>query len=115
MKIEPSSIRKMNIKGKIILNTTSGIREIPLAEAKQYARSNCKVCEDFSSELADISVGGLGLENWTFVIIRTERGEELFNKALEAGVLKTRPVEKSEFALSLLVKLSAKKRKPSSQ
>jgi coenzyme F420 hydrogenase subunit beta len=105
------SVRKMNIKGKMLVTTESGVKTIPLADVKQYARSSCRFCDDFSSELADISVGGLGLEGWTFVILRTKDGQELFEAAEKAGVLKTRPVEKNEPALNLLVKLSGKKRK----
>ena len=101
----------MNIKGKILVNTKSEVKTIPLSEAKKYARDNCRFCDDFSSELADISVGGLGLEGWTFTIIRTDEGEELFSKARKAGVIETKPVGKEEIARKLLVKLSKKKRK----
>jgi len=114
LNINPNSIRKMNIKGKMIINTNSSVQTIPLAEAKQYARKKCQACDDFSSELADISCGGLGLDGWTFVIMRTETGEELFKAAEKAGALRTKPVGKDEFALNLLVKLSVKKRKPAS-
>ncbi len=109
--LDLEEIEKMNIKGKILVNMKSRVETIPLSEAKKYARESCRFCDDFSSELADISVGGLGLEGWTFTIIRTERGEELFSKAEEAGAIKTRPIEKEEFAYKLLVKLSRKKRK----
>jgi coenzyme F420 hydrogenase subunit beta len=109
--INLSDIRKMNIKGKMLVTTESGVKTIPLAEVKRYARNSCRFCDDFSSELADISVGGLGLEGWTFVILRTKDGQEVFEAAEKAGALKTRPVEKDDPALSLLVKLSGKKRK----
>jgi coenzyme F420 hydrogenase subunit beta len=112
--IAPNSIRKMNIKGKMLVTTDSGVQATPLSEAKQYARKKCQPCDDFGSELADISVGGLGLEGWTFVAVRTQKGEELFNLAEKSGVLKTRPVEKDELPLSLLAKLSNKKRKSAS-
>jgi len=105
-----SGIRKMNIKGKMLVTTESGVKTVSLAEAKQYARKSCSFCDDFSSELADVSVGGLGLEGWTFVVLRSRMGEEVFAEAEKAGVLKTRPIEKDEFALDLLVKLSKKKR-----
>jgi coenzyme F420 hydrogenase subunit beta len=109
--IDLSEIRKMNIKGKMLVTTESGVQTISLAETKQYARRNCHVCDDFSSELADISVGGLGLEGWTFVIIRSEKGEELFSSAEKAGVIKTRNVNEEANALNLLHRLSVKKRK----
>lgn len=112
--INLNDIVKINIKGKMLVATKSDVKAIPLAEVKEYVRKSCSFCNDFSSELADISTGGLGLEGWTFVVIRTKEGEEFFEAAEKAGVLETRPLEKDEFALSLLVKLSAKKRKSAS-
>ena len=110
--INPSNIRKMNIKGKLILTlNNSENKEIPLAEAKQYTSTFCVLCSDFSAELADISVGGLGLEGWTFTVIRTKKGLELFKGAEETGVLRTKPVEEEQKALDLLVRLSKMKRK----
>jgi len=111
--INPEDIRKMNIKGKMLIATDAGVTPIPLAEIKQYTRKSCSICNDFSSELADISVGGLGLEGWTFTIIRTEKGEELFSEAEKAGCVITRPLEEGAFAMSLLKKLSRKKRERS--
>lgn len=108
--INLSSIMKMNIKGKMLVTTDSGVKTIPLAEIKQYARKNCSFCDDFSAELADISTGGLGLDDWTFTIIRTEEGEELFSNAEKAGI-RTRKVKKEEKALNLLSKLSMRKKK----
>ena len=105
-----ADIRKMNIKGKMLITTDAGVTPIPLAEVKQYARKSCSICNDFSSELADISVGGLGLDGWTFTIIRTEKGEELFSAAEKAGCVTTKPLEEGAFAMSLLTKLSKKKR-----
>jgi coenzyme F420 hydrogenase subunit beta len=107
------SIKKMNIKGKMLVATESEVKTISLAEVKQYARQSCKPCDDFSSELADISVGGLGLNMWTFTVIRTERGEALFSSAEKAGVIRTRNVNEEPNALNLLSKLSTKKRQSS--
>ena len=104
-------IRKMNIKGKMLVTTKCGVESISLAEVKQYARKSCRFCDDFSSELADISAGGLGLDGWTFTIIRTEKGEELFSSAEKAGFLTVKTVGEEKYALNLLRKLSKKKRK----
>jgi len=110
--INPSDIKKMNIKGKLILTLNNGEnKEISLAEAKQYATTSCVLCSDFSSELADISVGGLGLNDWTFIIVRTKKGLEIFEDAEKAGTLKTRSVEEEQKAFDLLVRLSKMKRK----
>jgi coenzyme F420 hydrogenase subunit beta len=108
--VDLNDVVKMNIKGKILVYLKSGEeKSIPLAEAKQYTRNSCHACNDFSAELADISAGGLGLSGWTFIILRTERGEQIFNGAVEAGMLKTRETGGEPFACTLLTKLSKKK------
>jgi coenzyme F420 hydrogenase subunit beta len=106
------SIRRMNIKGKMLITTSSGLHTVPLAAVKQYARESCRQCSDFSSELADVSAGGLGLNRWTFVVVRTEKGAELFDGAERVGVIKTRDVKEEPSALNLLCSLSKKKRGP---
>ncbi len=107
-----NGVAKINIKGKLLVTTKSGeIKTVPLQEAKQYTRKGCLPCADFSSELADISTGGLGLSGWTFTVIRTKKGEEIFDGAEKAGAVRTRPAEGEKFAMDLLVKLSKRKRK----
>jgi len=105
-----NSVRKMNIKGRLFITHDSKTESISLAEVKKYSRTACKVCDDFSSELADLSVGGLGVNRWSFVVIRSKVGEEVFSRAVKAGCLRTRPVGKEDSALGLLVKLSNRKR-----
>jgi coenzyme F420 hydrogenase subunit beta len=113
--INPSDIAKMNIKGHLLITMRSGeVRTVPLKEGKQYTRQGCLPCKDFSGELADISAGGLGMTDWTFVIIRTSRGEETFRDAEKSGAIKTKPVEREKFASDLLVKLSKRKRNKAS-
>lgn len=104
-------IKKINIKGKVLIYTESGqIETMPLQEAKQYTRKGCLPCTDFSAELADISVGGLGLDGWTFTILRSEKGEEIFDGAERTGAVRTRSVAEEKFASDLLVKLSKRKK-----
>lgn len=112
LNVNLSDVTKMNIKGKVLVTLKSGeVKTIPLAEAKRYTRKGCLPCTDFSAELADISTGGLGLSNWTFTVIRTKKGAELFEAAEEAGIIKTRTAKEEKAPLDLLVKLSKKKRK----
>lgn len=109
--VDPSDVEKINIKGKVLVETSSGqTRAIPIKQARKYV-SNCALCPDFSAELADISVGGLGLEGWTLTIIRTERGEELFQRAESARALNVRSVEKEKRILDLLARISRRKRR----
>jgi len=109
--IDLRDVKKINIKGKVLVTMKSGeVKEIPLKEAKEYAQKSCARCTDFSAELADISAGGLGLTDWTFTILRTEKGEELFERAEKDGLFETKPVEQEKNALDTLVKLSRRKR-----
>jgi coenzyme F420 hydrogenase subunit beta len=109
--IDPADVAKINIKGKLLVTTKSGkVEEVPLKEAKKHVRSCVARCSDFSAELADISVGGLGLKGWTFTILRTEKGVELFRKAEAKGLIQTTPAVEENQILDLLVKLSRKKR-----
>lgn len=110
--IDLREVKKINIKGDVLVTNKSGeLRTIPLAEAKRFTRRSCLPCPDFSGELADISVGGLGLSGWTVCVIRTAAGESLFEVAEKEEVLKTRPIEEEGRALDLLIKLSKKKSK----
>jgi len=112
MGISLHDVKKINIKARVLVTKKSGeVKTIPLAEAKQYTHRSCTSCTDFSAELADISAGGLGLSSWTFTVLRTKQGEEIFENAERAGLLKTRPIEEEKRALDLLIKLSKKKRK----
>jgi len=105
-------VKKINIKAKVLVTTKSGeVKVIPLKDAKRNTRLSCTLCTDFSAELADISAGGLGLSDWTFTILRTEKGEEFFESAEREGLLKTKPIaEEEKGAFDLLVKLSKRKR-----
>ncbi len=108
--INLSGIQKINIKGKMLVSTIGDTKTIPLTDIKQYARKNCSFCPDFSSEFADVSAGGLGLEHWTFTVIRTEQGDRLFSLAERKGAIKTRSATEEMNAINLLCKLSVKKR-----
>jgi coenzyme F420 hydrogenase subunit beta len=108
--LDLKDIIKINIKGKMIITMKDGtVHTLPLSEAKEYARKSCNSCRDFSSELADISVGGLGLEGWSFAVVRSERGEQLFSNAEKAKIIQTRNTDAEKKALNLLYKLSSKK------
>ncbi len=95
-KITLKGIRKMDIdKGRFfIFNKDDSIYTIPVKELKTYGRPGCFFCDDLTSEQADISVGSIGSEpGWSTVIIRTSKGADLFQKALNLKL-----IEKKEFA-----------------
>ena len=67
---------------------------IPLKEIEPYRRDTCLICEDATSQLADISAGHIGSpDGWTTIIIRTEVGEELVKAAEAAGIIETRKLD----------------------
>jgi coenzyme F420 hydrogenase subunit beta len=105
--IKPAEINKMNIKGRMLITSEQETKTMSLVDAKKHVRTGCRACEDFSSEFADISAGGLGMDRWTLTIIRTRMGEELFLEASKAGLIKVTRL--NEWTSSLLCKLSAKK------
>ncbi|MHA2408132.1 MAG: Coenzyme F420 hydrogenase/dehydrogenase, beta subunit C-terminal domain [Candidatus Ranarchaeia archaeon] len=105
-------IVKMNIKGGIVVDLKDGETvKIPLKNTKAYAEPKCQYCSDFSGELADISVGGIGLDGWTLTIIRSEVGARIFNNALNHGLIEIQPFKEDALSIKLLMKLSKNKRK----
>ena len=112
MKITITDVHKMDIKkGLFTIEMNSGIiYQVPIKELQNYSHSGCSSCCDFSAELADISVGGLGINGWTIALIRTEVGEEVMKAALSYGLIETSSTDNFSKALRLLERLSSRKR-----
>ena len=89
-KLKFKNIKRINIKEDLIVNLKdNSIVHIPFKKLNDYVRQACAVCKDFTNIYADISFGGLGSPNkFTTVITRTEKGKDIVNKALNAGVIK---------------------------
>ena len=89
-----SEVENMNIKDTLTLELRN--QETILIEFEalnEIARHACFACRDFSNVYADISFGGLGSrEKYTTAVIRTDVGEEIYNKALKEGYIQE-PIE----------------------
>lgn len=86
------------------------IFKTPLSKAKACMRKNCQICMDYTSELADISVGSVGSSpGWSTVIARTEKGLKTLQKAESEGYIETKDIKQS--GVTLLEKLANKKKK----
>ncbi|HVP93011.1 MAG TPA: CBS domain-containing protein, partial [Acidobacteriota bacterium] len=73
--------------------------------------NRCRTCTYFTSQLADLSIGGAGpLKDWSIVIIRTKKGEDFFNIAVKQGVITTKKIETEPEALAHLLQLATYKR-----
>jgi coenzyme F420-reducing hydrogenase beta subunit len=70
----------------------------------------CTGCGDFSAELADISCSGVGLDGWTYTVIKTNAGANLFHGAVKRNLLKIEPSENLQTLTKPLVKLLRVKR-----
>ncbi len=93
LKVPIKKIKKINIKEDVIFKIRNENKEktihLPFNILNQYIRPACKICYDFSNLYADISFGGLGSpEKFTTVITRTKKGQELFERIIDDGVLK---------------------------
>ncbi|MFI5267992.1 MAG: Coenzyme F420 hydrogenase/dehydrogenase, beta subunit C-terminal domain [Chloroflexota bacterium] len=111
--IDPKDVRKINIKGKVIVYPKDGGEpvSIPLKEVRPMARSHCHHCPDFTAEHADISLGGLGQDGWTLTLVRTEVGHTFWDGLKQSGLIEVRPAEDEPQVLELMDKLAIKSRK----
>ncbi|MFB0562603.1 MAG: Coenzyme F420 hydrogenase/dehydrogenase, beta subunit C-terminal domain [Candidatus Lokiarchaeia archaeon] len=113
-KVKLEDARKMDInKGQFSVYTKTGEQtSVPIKEVTSLARNACHVCPDLTNELADISVGSIGSPpGWSTVLVRTERGKEVFQKAQEEGYLTSKPLDEVEPGLPMVLKLAKGKRK----
>jgi len=102
-------IRKMAIReGTLFITKMDGsVEGIDIRELDEAVLGGCRHCVDFTAEHSDISAGSVGSEQgYTTLIIRTERGRELFEACLGAGRLETASVDSG-----IVLKLAELKRK----
>ena len=106
-----ADITKVNVKGRVIVTLRDGDEiSIPLKRARPYANEWCHHCPDFAAEHADLSCGGLGMEGWTMILVRSARGEEYLERAVDVGALELRPAEEMPEALAVMDRLAVKQR-----
>lgn len=97
-------------KGNFVAYTEEGEGEIPVGELKDLMCSSCTVCLDFTSELADISVGSVGAPGgYNAVLTRSEIGKKAFQIASKS-YLESKPLEEVKPGMSLIERLSNKKK-----
>lgn len=110
--IDLDRIVKVNVKGQVYVTLDDGSDiVIPLDECKPYANEWCHHCPDFAAEHADISFGGLGMSGWTMCVIRTEYGQQIWQRAVADGVIETREATEEPQALKVLDALAKKQRR----
>lgn len=80
-------VERVQMREELVLTMKDGrTKRIDLDVASLLAGPNCLRCADYSSRLADLSLGAVGSSpGFTTVIVRTERGRSIFDGAKEAG------------------------------
>jgi len=105
-------IAHVNIKGKVVVRLDDGTElSGSLRRYRELARPACLYCLDYAAEHADLSAGGLGLEGWTMLVVRTEAGHRFLQAAIADGWLETRPLADDPAGEELLRRLAAEKRR----
>jgi len=100
--IKIKNINKMYVEnGSFYATSEEKQIEVPLKEMKEWAPNFCEHCPDYSSDYSDISIGNQGSEDgWSTVIIRTEKGEKLFNNLEKEGYITTKELKNQEVLVS---------------
>lgn len=107
-----ANVRKLDIKGRDlnIYEKNGEMHALPLSDIEDYMNKGCFACRDFSSELADISIGSVGSDmGWSTVITRTDKGVALLKEAINKGYLEAKEIKD----LKPIIRLSKIKRKRS--
>ena len=77
---------------------------------QDYQRPECAHCGDFSAEMADIACGGVGTDNATIVVIRTEKGENIWKEYEKSGLVEVEPIVNNKRAWNILLRLARRQR-----
>ena len=108
--LEAKDVARFEIKKGMfrVIDKTGKAHEVKIEETDEFTFPGCGPCFDFSSELADVSVGSVGsADGWSTVLTRTKAGEELYSAAIAAGAVQEKAV--SEKGLALAGRLAAGK------
>lgn len=116
--IDPDAVIKEEIaKGNLIIETADGEQEISIDELEEQGygrRTNCRRCEINIPRMADLALGNWGVigplaGKATFVEVFSEKGANVLDKAITAGVLNTQePIPKGVEIRANIDKIMAK-------
>lgn len=88
-----------------------GLKSVSLDPVRKFIRPACTVCLDMTAEFSDLSVGaGEGVPGWNTVIVRTEKGEELFEEARQGKEIQVHEIPEANLAHLKEAALLKKKR-----
>jgi coenzyme F420 hydrogenase subunit beta len=109
--VPPQRIENINIKGKVVVRLDDGtVLTASLRRYRAFARPACLYCLDYAAEHADLGMGGIGLDGWTYTLVRTEAGHRFLQAAVADGWLETLPLSEGPRGEELLRRLAAEKK-----
>ena len=80
-------------KGQFVVAAAGKVHAFSHDAVRDMARPACRLCCDFTSELADLSVGSTEWKDeWNTLIVRSERGARFLEAAEAAGAVRLRPL-----------------------
>jgi len=88
-----TQIRKMDIPkdDDFILTADNQTVRLKMDTVREMIRPSCQLCFDVTAELADISLGSTEWQDdWNTLLVRSEAGQALAGKAIEAGLIETK-------------------------
>ena len=96
--IDIKDVEKMEISsGKFRVSIGGEDTEFPIADLDIAAASSCSYCHDLTCKTSDLSCGNIGSDDdMSTVIIRTVRGEHIFQEALAAELIEAELMEPKE-------------------
>ena len=110
--IKLKDIEKITLNGSYSLHLKDRIETMSIDDARKHIIQGCSTCSDYSSLLADISVGNAyPLEEWSIVIVRTKVGEEFINSALNEGCIEAKELENETEVFSHITSMANLKKK----
>jgi coenzyme F420 hydrogenase subunit beta len=84
---------------------------IPLDEVRELILEGCSYCIDMTAEFSDISVGVLeGHPDMNTLIVRTERGQEIVDKAIQEGYIMASAIPEENLQHLIWASLNKKRR-----
>jgi coenzyme F420 hydrogenase subunit beta len=115
--VDPEKVKKFEIKsGKFIAHKEGEPPfEVKIRKLKELSRTCCRVCLDYTSELADLSIGNVGSpDGYSTVLVRTEKGEASLRATEKKGLIDVKPLKDYQPGMSLVDRLSDMKKKENS-
>jgi coenzyme F420 hydrogenase subunit beta len=115
--VSPEKVKKFEIKrGKFIAHREGEPPfEVKISKLKELSRNCCKVCLDYTSELADVSIGNVGSpDGYSTVLTRSKKGEDVLRAAEKKNLIEVKPLKDYQPGMSLVDRLSDMKKKENS-